>query len=337
MLKYGYTKSGKQRWYCSQCKTTTIRTRPDITKTKWKRLFTHWLLSSTSLKQLSQNLKISSRTLSYHFETIWTEFKQELGNKKVYTCIGKTNTLSTTHKGESSSIKVLILDATYIKRDYVVLIAKDLNHVLGFGFYSKENYDNWFDFLKKLFPDPRFYPQVVVVDGKRGLTPALYSVFGHRVKIQRCLFHLHLLFRDHLTLRPKTQAGRELKSLINQLSSVTDKPTMFSWLLKFFLWFSYYQPLLLKVPHPKKKDKSDKPIWYYKNKKLRAAFSLIKNSLPYLFTFLYYPYVPRTTNHVEAGINACLKELIHRHRGLSPTKQKILITLFLKSKMPKTT
>ena len=332
MVKYGYTRSGKQRWYCPKCRVTSTKTRPDIIKKKWGRLFTHWLLSNISLTQLSKKLKIGKRTLNYHFQSIWKQFKQELSTYRVYVSTYNQNT-STQQITQKTKVRVIILDATYVRRDYVVLIAKDLTHILGFGFYQKENYNSWCDFLTKLFPYPQLYPDIVVIDGKQGLMLALRSVFEDKVKIQRCLFHIHLLFRTYLSLKPKTKAGKELKCLVDQLSRVTTKSAMSSWLLRFFLWFSFYQPLLLKTPHPKKKNKADKPVWRYKHKKLRAAFSLIKNSLPYLFTFLYHPDVPRTTNHVEAGINARLKELIYRHRGLSKTKQKILISLFLKSKM----
>ncbi len=332
MLRYGYTSSGKQRWYCPQCGTTSIKTRPDITKNKWRRLFIRWLLSNTSLTQLSKTLKVSQRTLSYHFESIWTQLKEELNTSWIYTSPGNKNT-STAYTDQGNQGKVVILDATYVRRDYVILIAKDLKHILGFGFYQRENYQAWLSFFKALFPNPIYFPDVVVIDGKKGLIQAANEFFGDKVKIQRCLFHLHLLFRGYLSVRPKTQAGKELKHLVDQLSAIATKQAMSYWLLKFFLWLSYYQPFLLKVPHPTKKDKLGKTIWYYEDKKLRAAFSLVKNSLPYLFTFLYYPDTPRTTNHVEAGVNARLKELIHQHRGLSRLKQKILITLFLKSKM----
>ena len=335
MYRYGYTSTHKQRWRCRVCGLTTTNSRSDITQRSRYKLFIKWLTTPIRLKEIAQHHKISRQTLYHWFQPFW---QQELNknNKKVF--LANKDQLSSSYR--PSQTRVLILDATYIKRDYVVLIAKDLNHVLGFGFYSKENYDNWFDFLSKLFPRPHafssssFYPQVIVVDGKQGLIQAIRATFGLKVKIQRCLFHIHLLFRVYLSTKPKTKAGKQLKRLVHQLSKVTTISDMQVWLFKFFLWTVYHRSLLeAKVPIGSKSGRR----WRYKHKKLRAAFSLIKNSLPYLFTFLYYPYVPRTTNHVEAGINACLKELIHRHRGLSPTKQKVLITLFLKSKMPKTT
>jgi len=327
MLKYGYTSSGKQRWYCPRCKITSIKTRTDLSKDKWERLLTHWLLSNTSLTELSKTLKISKRSLGYKFNLVWQDLlkKEEFKTSHPETCV-------------YDYPRIVILDATYIKREYVVLIARDLEYVLGFAFYQKENYFSWYDFLIKLFPNPRLYPQVIVTDGKGGLIQAINEIFGDKVKPQRCLFHIHLLSRVYLSLKPKTLAGKRLRSLIHQLSYVKTKRERYAWLLRFFLWFSYYQPLLEeKVLEPMRRTKRGKPVWSYKNKKLRAAFSLIKNSLPYLFTFLDYPNVPHTTNHLEGGINARLKELIHRHRGLSREKQKILITLFLKSKMRKPT
>jgi hypothetical protein len=75
-----------------------------------------------------------------------------------------------------------------------------------------------------------------------------------------------------------------------------------------------------------------KRTWWYTHRNLRAARSLIRNALPHLFTFVRYPQIPRTTNHVEGGINSRLKELIHRHRGLSQDRKQVLVAQHLAQK-----
>lgn len=63
----------------------------------------------------------------------------------------------------------------------------------------------------------------------------------------------------------------------------------------------------------------------------------IRNALPHLFTFIDYPHVPRTTNHVEGGVNSRLKELVHRHRGLPQDRKQMLVAEHLgrmKTKKP---
>jgi hypothetical protein len=65
--------------------------------------------------------------------------------------------------------------------------------------------------------------------------------------------------------------------------------------------------------------------WWYTQRKLRAVRSLLKNSAPHLFTWILLPGVPRTTNHVEGGINSKLKDLFRIHRGI-PAQKKIALT-----------
>jgi hypothetical protein len=67
---------------------------------------------------------------------------------------------------------------------------------------------------------------------------------------------------------------------------------------------------------------------------LRSARSHLNNALPYLFTFIIeVPGVPRTSSHVEGGVNARLKEQrIRRHRGLSFERKRAVAAFFLASK-----
>jgi hypothetical protein len=57
-----------------------------------------------------------------------------------------------------------------------------------------------------------------------------------------------------------------------------------------------------------------------------------RNALPHLFTFSGIIDVPRTTHHVEGGVNARLKELVLRHRTFSPEHKRVLAAYFLASK-----
>jgi len=74
---------------------------------------------------------------------------------------------------------------------------------------------------------------------------------------------------------------------------------------------------------------------WYTHRKIRAARSLIRNALPHLFIFIDHPYVPRTTNHVEGGVNSRLKELVHRHRGLRDDRKQVLVAVHLARKRAK--
>ncbi|MFC1521089.1 hypothetical protein ACFL6Y_01640 [Elusimicrobiota bacterium] len=54
--------------------------------------------------------------------------------------------------------------------------------------------------------------------------------------------------------------------------------------------------------------------------------------MPNLFVFLDFKGFPKTTNHIEGGINSRLKELLHRHRGLNIERKKVLVAYFLSNK-----
>jgi len=41
---------------------------------------------------------------------------------------------------------------------------------------------------------------------------------------------------------------------------------------------------------------------------VQRAHSFLLNALPHLFTFIEHPYLRRTTNHAEGGVNNRLKE-----------------------------
>lgn len=76
-----------------------------------------------------------------------------------------------------------------------------------------------------------------------------------------------------------------------------------------------------------------KKRWWYKHRTLRGMQSHINNALPHLFEYVRSPQIPRTTNFLEGGINARVKELLRRHRGLSLTKRLALVAYFLDSKL----
>ena len=170
-------------------------------------------------------------------------------------------------------------------------------------------------------------PDVAVIDGQKGLLAAIPSLWP-QTKIQRCLVHIERLARAKLTRQPKTSAGKGLLSLVQGLFTVRTKRQRRRWLRAYRRWERQHATFL--------KERSDgepsagkKRRWWYTHRNIRAARSLIRNALPHLFTFVRYPQVPRTTNHVEGGINSRLKELVHRHRGLSPDRKQALVATFL--------
>jgi transposase-like protein len=222
-------------------------------------------------------------------------------------------------------VEVLILDAVYLySRSLLTLIIRSRFEVIYWIFDEKESFNSWLNTLRGVRK-----PQVVVCDGNRGMIAAVKTLWPE-TRIQRCLVHVARLIRTRITTRPKTEAGRELYQLTLSLFRVHTRRQKRRWIRSYYKWERRYQPFLAERSYGYKSN--GQKTWWYTHKNLRTARSGIRNSLPHLFTYVGHPEIPRTTNHLEGGVNARLKELLHRHRGLSPARKITLTSYFLKSK-----
>ena len=186
---------------------------------------------------------------------------------------------------------------------------------------ARECYDAWVVFLKDL-SWRGVTPEVVVCDAQRGLLKAIREVWP-QVKIQRCLIHVVRQARTWLTQHPRTKAGRELLVLVKELPRIQTKRQKRRWVRMFWRWYRHHEKFL--------KDRSYSPSgkWWYTHRRLRGTRSLLKNALPDLFRFVTDPSIPKTSNHVEGGLNSRLKELFRCHRGFSLQRKLILAAWYL--------
>jgi transposase-like protein len=173
-------------------------------------------------------------------------------------------------------------------------------------------------------------PHAVVIDGQKGLLTAVLTLWP-QAKVQRCLVHIERLARVKLTRNPKTQVGKELLRLVRNLFAVNTKRQRRRWLYAYHRW-EHRHATFLKEKSSGEPQAGRKRRWWYTHRNIRAARSLLRNALPHLFTFVDHPQIPRTTNQVEGGINSRLKELVHRHRGLSQDRKQVLVAEYLASR-----
>lgn len=167
-------------------------------------------------------------------------------------------------------------------------------------------------------------PMVVIGDGQKGLLTAIRTVWPS-VLVQRCLIHVDRQARVWLTRNPKTQAGRDLLDILNGLLRIRTRRQKRRWIRSFRRWCRIHGTFLKeRTPHPILPHR-----WWYTHRKLRAVRSLLRNAIPDLFVFVSHPEVPRTSNHVEGGINSRIKELYRSHRGLSLEKKTTLTAWYL--------
>ncbi|RLI61255.1 MAG: hypothetical protein DRO88_13280, partial [Promethearchaeia archaeon] len=177
-------------------------------------------------------------------------------------------------------------------------------------FTFRECYDSWvlvFRSLRAQGVEPVF----VVSDGQKGLFKTLYEVWP-KIILQRCIIHVVRQARIWLTQNPKTSAGKELLILIKVILQIRTRRQKRRWIRCYRKWLKKYDVFLKERSYHPVKDN----CWWYTHRKLRAVRSLLTNSLEHLFIFVRYPEVPRTSNHVEGGINSRLKYLLKIHREI---------------------
>jgi hypothetical protein len=311
MQKYGKTAKGIVRWYCQFCKISSVKTRPDTKERHRRTLFSSWTTGNQNLTEIARRKRLSRETLSRRFA------------KYYYQEISPTIPVSLAND-------VLICDGIHTDGRYeVVLIVRSKEMPVYWREVPYESYATWLSVFSQL---PR--PKAIVGDGQKGMIAAIHTVWPG-ILFQRCIAHVERLVRLRVSCHPTTQAGYELLRLSMRLKTVWTRRQRRRWVRVFAHWRKTYKKTI---------DEKTTVIlfngrksWRYTHGRLHSAYSLINNSLPNLFTYVGHWDIPRTTNLVEGGINARIKELIHRHRGLSGGKKKIIAFNYLLKRREKPT
>jgi hypothetical protein len=309
MQRWGRTAGGRQRFRCSSCGRSATRLRPDHRVRAWQGLFIEWLVEGGSQKALARRCGVTPRALRHRFRMFWLLRPQPV-------------------PPEASAVAGLILDATSVrKHQRVVLVVQGVNRCcVCWSFAERESFDSWYSLLDPL-QAVGWSPRFVVCDGQKGLLKAV-RVLWPQTLIQRCLLHVVRQARLWLTQHPKTPAGQALLKLVQRLPAVRTRRQRRRWQRAYRCWLRRYDGFLKqRTRHP-----TEPRRWWYTHRKLRAVRSLLSNSLPDLFHYVRYPEIPRTTNHVEGGINSRLKDLYRRHRGLSLERKTTLTAWYLASR-----
>jgi len=149
-----------------------------------------------------------------------------------------------------------------------------------------------------------------VIDGRKGIR----EVFSD-VPVQMCQYHQLMILRRYLTMNPRLEAGRELRTISKYLCNVNRS----EFELLFVQWCNKWDEFL------KERTYNIDGKWHYTHRRLRSARRSLMTNLPYLFTYQDYPEleIPNTTNYAES-VHSRIKELLRVHRGFnSELKQKI--------------
>lgn len=305
MRRWGRTKAGRQRWQCLECAKSGTRKRRDVTEGKRRRLFLSWCCGKSTTEEIARDAGVTRQTVWRWFAPCWSDPPRPTGRIRS---------------------RVLVVDGvSVVRRDTVALLAGDPGppEPVGRAFADRECYGAWREFLMRL-KERGADPACVVSDGQKGLLKAVREVFPRAVT-QRCVVHVHRQATVWLTKNPKTEAGRELRPVISALLLVRTPGQRDAWLRSLKEWQRKHGDFLKERTHGENH-------WWYTHRKLRAIRSLLKNAAPDLFRYVDDPSVPRTSNHVEGGLNSRIKELLRSHRGLSKNQRIALVCWYLHSR-----
>lgn|SRR5487761_1116752 len=310
LQKWGTTKAGTQRWRCPSCTDTATKPRTDLRKALILERFVTWLLGKQSQAELGVS---SDRTWRRQIAWCWQIIPRPVLTGEVYS--------------------VLLIDATQVG-SLVCHVVRSPEAVTNWSWAGWESSYTWEVVLKQL---PA--PLVVVCDGQKGILLALARCWPE-ARIQRCLFHVWQNLKTKLTLHPQTLAGQELLALYRHIWKVQTVAQAEAWQEQFQVLFERYEGFLkqrtyLHDPAPNQRK------WWYTHRGVRSAYRQIAQLLrdDQLFTYLDEDLlnrikapIPRTTNHVEGGINSQLKEKLKLHRGLTQVHQQRLVDWYLYSR-----
>jgi transposase-like protein len=152
-------------------------------------------------------------------------------------------------------------------------------------------------------------PEFMTIDGERSITRAV-RVAWPTVRLQRCLYHIQHEGMRWLRTHPKTQAGRDLRTILSRLSCIKTPEERDSFVNAYHSWLYNHKEFVRLLPST---------VIAFKD--LRRTMVLINNALPDMFHYIGNECVHSTTNALE-GFHSRLKADYRRHRGLTRTHRK---------------
>ncbi len=212
---------------------------------------------------------------------------------------------------------VLIFDATHFGLD-TALVARNPHEKknIGWAWIIEETKENYLALRQDI--ERRGYAiQAVVLDGRVGI-PRVFE----GIPVQICQFHMLQIVRRKLTLRPGTEAGKELLTIGLNIVKYDEE------ILKrdLDIWYEKYEKFLQEKTYILGSKR-----WRYTHRRIRSAHFSLKKNLPNIFTYQKYPNlnIPNTTNSLD-GYFSRVKNLLTPHRGKSKERIRKIVTEILR-------
>lgn len=127
----------------------------------------------------------------------------------------------------------------------------------------------------------------------------------------------------HLTRNPRTNAGRALRRLVMDLSNVHEEDTAIAWQLQLEQWWQSFGHLT------RERTMFRNGQFGFTHARLRKAWTLVRLIVRKNLLFPHITYGnPRTTSRLES-LNAQIRDLLRRHRGMSEEHRRRAVEWFL--------
>lgn len=296
LVKNGRHPSGTQRWRCRTCGTSSVRKRLDLVAHYQLREFVSWLTGRYAQSEIDSTQ--TGRTFRRNTAWCWN----------LRPSLPRTETI----------YHAVMVDGIWVGSWCLLIALSDTGKVLAWQWCAGESIASWSALLQQV-PSPG----VLVSDGGSGLPSALHQQWPH-TKHQQCLFHLQMNVTRHLTRNPRTPAARALRQLVLHLSRVWDEDGAIAWQIQLDQWWRAYGHLT------RERTLFRNGQFGFTHDRLRKAWLLIRNVVRKDLVFTYVTYGnPRTTSPLEGGINAQLRDVLRRHRGMSEEHRRRAAEWFL--------
>lgn len=293
---------GKQRYKCKNCQVLSTASNKGVSLANRLNWFKEWIIGRQTLNQLSKASGYSERTLKRYFD-------KYLSDAPVF------------HVKPSESVNLLI-DATYFSNDLCLVLYRD-NTVKYTQLYRLTD-GEWYEEIKEDLENLLalgLQIESITCDGHKALLKAIRKACKHAV-LQRCVVHIQRMCRIWLTMRPKSDAGNELRMIVNRLHKIQTYDQKNYWLASLVHWYNKHEDFI------KEKSYSSNGNYWYKHKLLRRSFTVIRRALPDMFHYLDNARIPKSTNGLESFFGH-LKSHITVHRGLSRIHRRNFIKWYL--------
>ena len=215
----------------------------------------------------------------------------------------------------------LLIDGTWFPNKMCLVVYRD-ETVKATLFYRLTD-DEWEDEIKEDLDNlivAGIEIESVTSDGGKNIIKAVKKACPDAVR-QRCLAHIQRECLIWITKHPKSEAGKQLRTIVSLISKIKTHNDRKEWLNMFNQWSDTFKDYLNT-----KTFKEDTHREWYTHKMVRKAFVHINKALPDMFHFLDNPRIPKTTNALESFFGH-LKENITLHRGMTKRHYQNYVTI----------